>query len=536
MYANGNKFEKQVQEKLEELRFVPSSSVWDSIEGQLPPEKKQPGTLLWSSLIVAAVAVCGYLFFYPQINSYNDTTSTQSIASSGSKTQKHTESIKPAVPNSVNPGAQTGSDAPSTAAGEIAKTENSIPSYQQQLTVKNVTAKDKSTVGKRTGESNSSTALSVAQEKNNRPVSSAREGGVSASSAKNIPVATAKENVAASSGKKNLPVATAKDNVSLTPAKDNTPVAPGKDLSDKSATNDQPAFLTSAAKAPEDNTARMMLPAAINGVKYDHAFKVDASIKSLDLPSGTAKLNKKKKWSLELSASAGQSIYNEGKVNKLFTAAEPNYMNRNEPNPAFGIWIRPSEPSEVKPGIGYSVGLNTRYEITSMVSVTAGVHYTQLSTTMKTGDEMTRTITIENDFGQKRDIEHYYDGGYTNDYTNRYHFVELPLLLYVQLNRGKKVPLYINGGVSVSSLVNTNAMHYDASKNIYYEDKEFFNKTFLNFQGGASAHFFAAKRFSLLVGPQVSYGTTELLKSQFNNGSSKHSLFIGLKAGVPLNF
>ncbi len=57
-----SEFEKQVQQKMEELKFSPSESVWPNIEKEIKKEKKRRMPLLWFFLLLG-LAVSGYYFF-----------------------------------------------------------------------------------------------------------------------------------------------------------------------------------------------------------------------------------------------------------------------------------------------------------------------------------------------------------------------------------------------------------------------------------------------------------------------------------------
>ncbi len=82
MYAEPNKFEKQVQEKLQELHLSPSASVWDNVEAQLPSRSRRHRLIVfYASLIIAGLGITGYLFVYPKMSVNKEITSTQSVQS-----------------------------------------------------------------------------------------------------------------------------------------------------------------------------------------------------------------------------------------------------------------------------------------------------------------------------------------------------------------------------------------------------------------------------------------------------------------------
>src|SRR5215216_5514846 len=56
-----NEFEKQVQEKMEELHLVPSPPVWQKIEEQIRPKKDRRKIILWVFLL--GVLLTGTIFW-----------------------------------------------------------------------------------------------------------------------------------------------------------------------------------------------------------------------------------------------------------------------------------------------------------------------------------------------------------------------------------------------------------------------------------------------------------------------------------------
>src|SRR6185312_13421688 len=62
-------------------------------------------------------------------------------------------------------------------------------------------------------------------------------------------------------------------------------------------------------------------------------------------------------------------------------------------------------------------------------------------------------------------------------YRNNFHYLEVPVSFELQLNKNKKLPLSWQAGVDVSELIGSNALQFEASPGIYYNDNSMFNKT-----------------------------------------------------------
>ena len=52
-------FEKQIRQRMEELKFSPSKTVWDNLEKEITKEKRRRRPLLWFSSFLA-LCVAGY--------------------------------------------------------------------------------------------------------------------------------------------------------------------------------------------------------------------------------------------------------------------------------------------------------------------------------------------------------------------------------------------------------------------------------------------------------------------------------------------
>lgn len=470
--SDNKKFETQVQQKLQELDFSPSASVWDRIEAQLPPEsKRRVIPFFWRTFMVAAAAAAGgYFFFVNKNDNYKDNSTLNATVpvisqnSIGGEKQNPKVGVPAGSPDR-GPGVAQSEQA-SSSVGSAESPDGRLSPYKNRRV-----SRDKP------GASNLSRHLS-------------RHSGGNLRS------------------------------------------------SDIRKLNTSGFLLKDEEERPENiasgfNT-REVSPVIIDGnISYSLDFKVEASIKPMDaLKKTPVKPKTNKKWSFELSFSAGQSIYSDGKVEKLFTGVQPPVLNQAMP-PGYNLYLAPPTPSEVKPGTSFSAGANVRYRISRKLSVTAGLTYSLLTTKIATGDRYPSPTMVSIN-GRSQQVSGYYDPGYMNEYTNKYHFIEIPVLVHYQLNKGDKLPLFVHGGVSLARLLKTNTLHFDRTANIYYKANELVKRNFVNIEGGVSAKLFASRKFPVTIGPEIQYGITNLFAGKVQQ-NDKHSLFLGLKASVPLS-
>lgn len=59
---SGHDFERQVRQKLNDLKMTPSAEAWENIEGSLRERKRRPVAFYWLPLLLIGVATGGYLF------------------------------------------------------------------------------------------------------------------------------------------------------------------------------------------------------------------------------------------------------------------------------------------------------------------------------------------------------------------------------------------------------------------------------------------------------------------------------------------
>jgi hypothetical protein len=119
----------------------------------------------------------------------------------------------------------------------------------------------------------------------------------------------------------------------------------------------------------------------------------------------------------------------------------------------------------------------------------------------------------------------YYANSGTGNYTNQYHFIEIPVR--VQQRLGRRSPLFVNLGLSAGRLVASNALQYDAQKNVYYRDNSLFDKTQFTLSGGLGIRLYLKKAGTLEIVPRLQYGLTNLFR--YDVYGARHLLFGGLE-------
>jgi hypothetical protein len=196
--------------------------------------------------------------------------------------------------------------------------------------------------------------------------------------------------------------------------------------------------------------------------------------------------------------------------------------------PGIGSGLPPQTPSEPENGLSISLGMKFNKAINKRLDVYTGLGYYYASAHRRVGQPVDADSMFRNNYTSPVAVDQYYRAGNTENYTNRYHFVEIPVGINWKVN--KKIPLQLETGISLSQLIASNALTYDAGSGNYYRNNKLLYKTHFAFGGSLTYRLFSVKQKSFYAGPYFKYHLTQMEKS-----NSKQYLFsVGL--GLNLKF
>jgi hypothetical protein len=175
-----------------------------------------------------------------------------------------------------------------------------------------------------------------------------------------------------------------------------------------------------------------------------------------------------------------------------------------------------NKPSPIRPGFSFSAGITAEQKLGKKILLSLGLNYHYYSGYLQTGSKINPVIA------GSTQATGYYAWGNSNRYTNQYHFLELPVSLMWKLGSAKKIPMFIEAGLTASEMLSAKALQYDYLSGIYIEAKNNFTKT--QFMGNA-AYLFGLKQSGMIMraGPQVQYAFTNLAAGK------EHLFFAGIK-------
>ena len=516
-----NDFEKQVQQLFNEMRLKPSVEVWPKVSNRIRKEKRRKKAFIWLPLALLLLGAGGYWLLQNNDGMLSSNRITKTTPAPGNDNRdiplnaKHDPSI------SARP-------------GDISKTD------QQKINIEVPPSAGNADIDASINNdgSGSDSHASNGQRNSEKPpvnIQALDNTKQQAQPVVQLPVPDNAGNSNVIDGKKNKPGHS----------------RPGNDKKDMVYTGKSEPFnsgnenLISAAPLSAAPQSVGTNPSLLPGIETE---KMLSGIPKGDVPQNTntpVKLTKKKGWEWGISGGAGVTSVGDGLSDLLGNSSADkspfNAMpNPNAPNMSNNIGFLtgqnslvaalPPPASPVKSGLAWQAGGFAKWKATSRLAITGGLQYSYYSTNRAVGNDINNyRLALGNTLNDANaSYAGYYAGRENRNYTNRYHFIEIPAGVQWQLNKAAKFPLLLNGGLSLSYLANTTAVHYHAQTGSYYKDKTLFNKIQAGVYAGVSAKFFANSRRPLYAGPVVQYNLTNLLKPSVN--LKQHFLYAGLKA------
>ncbi|MEO6315345.1 MAG: porin family protein [Chitinophagaceae bacterium] len=492
-----NDFEKQVQQQMNELSFVPSAAVWPEVEKQIRRKKRR--LLLWLPVLLVLLAGAGW---WQMDGEQKDASNNALKIVAGEK------SAGSSVKKTAYSGTQDSLQKENTGLKQQPVNEAAADKLLPASPLKNQIKK--SIAGERT--------------QDNQPVSklfsSKHSGG------KGDALANKKQAIARSindglnddlPGKQGLAtvekIATKKVPVHKAPVKESNTV---------DQTEEAEGAITSMEAMDENNTKTGGTPLQ-DSIMFSEPRAVIKGAKDIAEKKKPAARKKKIEWGISVQAgssnfsggfsgvySSAASYLDSRVIYSNSSAAPGNNLNNGSSNPGGAT------PSVVRPGFSFAAGAFVVKKIGKQANLLAGLHYHYYSTRINVGAKVNTNISS---------LE--YRTGDAGTYTNRFHFIEIPVTIAQQL--GKASRFSINAGVAASLLAGSQAVVYNAQNNSYQQGKTYINKVQVGLLAGIDYKFFP-KSVPVLVGPQINYGISNIFTKDLYG--SRHLFFAGIGAKI----
>jgi len=474
-------FEKQVQQKMDELSLTPSAPVWQKVEREIRRKKERRRTILWT-LPLFLLLGAGILW----ISDINILSKDQFTASKQARTSNDNTESKSGI--------QTSS--PRSTEKEFTPKESNTPHL--------MTSKEQQKFNKENG----TLDHTINNEKQKDLNQSLISKPVIASSTINSKAISSRGIKKASQQKRNSVAKNSDDNIIVE--------------SDINLSTDEGISSLTTEKAFEVSDTAGIITA--NSKSFDSTLKEPETITSTntntDSSSSIPKQKKSRNWAWSAHATFGTSAA----LTQLFSGRNKSLESYSAPAFAGNAVIPP--PSPARRGLAFSAGLNTKKQLNDRIALSGGLQYSFFSTHISVG-----TTIYRDTFIQRTDrvaISQYYTYGRSTNYTNKYHFIEIPIGIEWQVS--KKLPMHLHSGFSINKMVATNALVYDRTSGIYYQDKGGLIKTQVHAFGNLTYRLLQHKGLGFHTGPYIQYGISKLQKDK--DANSLHLFSAGLRTYI----
>jgi hypothetical protein len=180
-----------------------------------------------------------------------------------------------------------------------------------------------------------------------------------------------------------------------------------------------------------------------------------------------------------------------------------------------GLLILPA--SAVKSGTGFKIGITIDKPLSKRIAISTGIQYGYASDRISIGKTIysTNNLSLLDRNYLANAVAQTSFSSSPQNYTNQYHFVELPLTVHLNLTGKWKTPVIWNAGGVVSRLISTNVLLYDeAWGGVYYRGKDDLAKTQFTVATGFSIRLKSKNQWQWNIGPQVSMNTTRFFRNE----------------------
>jgi hypothetical protein len=507
---SNNNFEQQVQQKMEDLMFNPSASVWNNIEAELRRNKRHRVGGWWIPLLLLLLGGAGYWMASKKNESGELSQATlPGINKAEDKSLSELEKLNPPISNEI--AEPSGIKQPSSINKKHTTAVTMLPVDDEDAGIK----RSNNFV------QNSTTAIA--------PQFSFKSRGNSGKS-KRVRSPFSRDEM--SDKNKFSPVRRSVQ----TDTEETETIATEKWLPGNGMNNNTDDASTTAATTSK---------ASITTTTIIDSNKTKKPIIAKELTKTPATKKMKKGWSWSVNASGGVSFlesrsirFDENGLSNLIFSDQNNSqvtsfsasIERRSPFQQRVVTVGNTAPT---PFIAFKVGVEAEKKITNYGFIKVGLLYEQFNSRIKTGERIEGVQRFNyNGTGNLQRVSDFYLLGNNNQFTNQYHFLQVPFWLGTQLRPSEKLPLYVMGGVSMQYLIASKVLTFDSRNQIFYKGKGLFKKAHFSVNASMTARLFNEGKHPLVVGPEAQLNLTHLLQNSTVDPS--RFFYLGFRASLPI--
>jgi hypothetical protein len=489
-----NNFENNIQQKLDELRLRPTEQVWVEVERRIR-EKKRRRIIFW--FLLPGILLLGggawWMMNQPgeKKNAVVETATTNNIeAADKNKTATIAKDEAPEV--------------------EIKKeNENNIRTdLQRQNTGATVTEKNETVKSNESGKKPEPIIVSGYHRPENPIV---KKQGSASEIIKQRPVVNEKniDSIFAVSDSRKP-----KDAEKIKDEKNSS--SPNSDVSFKEIKS-LPEKKTDVINIVAD-TLMAVKPVEKNstGIKSIESIAIatDSLVKTATAETTSKKdKNKKSKWEIGVTTNIGATrLYKKGLISLGMKSADLLFSSPST-GAGGGQFNNPVYADSIPlKGFAWQAGVFAKRKTSKKISYSVGLNLSYYSTSQVVGTFVDSVRSINNDLNSRTSGGFYRYGGF-NSYRNKYYYVQAPLLLQWQINKGKKLPPFIlENGLFPSYMFASKALVYDKPSKLFFEDRRLYNKFSLLYHAAFEVKLFSRRNHPLTAGLFYDFHISRLQK------------------------
>lgn len=457
-----NEFEKNVQQKMDELRLHPSAEVWEQVEASIREKKKRRRILFWFFLL--GLILSGGILYFVFTNGDKEKIAVNDENKLHQKIEKIEQQIKEKKDNAEY-------EKLNKTDWEInrMKEEKEIPLIPTEK-VKEMTVEKKVplTIDSKEKAANRLEHSKLVERNIMKP------GNDFVTKSKNDQLPKAKNDLAINK------------------------------ISDKepdyeiNQTNPVPTFNQADTVQLRDTHPKKLYPQDTDEIgEEDVDLKNDSSIvkERVVAEQKNKKPSKKGNWRKYISSDIGISNYSYG----LFRDYRIDFYASAGQGNTPGFYDLP----KITKGISYSFGAGVQRVFTDRMKLSIGLEYHYFSANTKVGPYVKKDTTIMINTGMYLDLHDFYRNSNQSRYTHRFHVIEVPLIFDYGIS--KKFPLSLSIGASYGYLMGTSALTFSRFSDVYYRDKYDYVKNYINVLFSAQYTWPSKGKIKITTGPSFHY-------------------------------
>ena len=525
-----NDFEKQVQQKMDELQFAPSATVWQGVERQIAPRKKRR-LIFWLLLLTALGGGAAWWYSMQQAGNPAAGAIVTNQPPSATDTKPGTTlHSKTASGGTTEIDAGTEKRKPATASNSFDKKLHDPLYVEPAPGARKEDWLAKNNEGGKT--SNLPLAVAAARKLTTKHQKGTRALGNKYNDDAAVPASLplpASKIASAAQGRQQRQHTM--QNSGLPQHRSANAETPTKAsvLAPDALTTDDTDNPMEVMHSLSPFTSNDLLPLANNSIHTADLFAVTsigepqiaASAKADSLLASNKNTSKprKKGFSWGIAVQGGVSNISQGLTSAFKSMPSydvaSNYQSASAPGTGTNNGSVAASP--VTRGTGYAAGIFITQPLTRRLGLSLGINYRFSSTHMQVNRQPDPSLAGNTLF----------TAGSSSSYTNKFHFLEWPLTLQQGLGRAGR--WNVNAGLTLSFLTANYTLLYDAAAKRYTSGDDAINKMQVGFTAGFEYRLLK-RRTRLALGPQFNYGFSNMFNS--NVYGNRHPLFVGLRAAV----